>query len=76
MVEELASEALKDRHWEQIFTILGVPYPSEAEFSINDLLEHDIMSKLEEETNMIRKFLVEFNIATCIRNVNKIKTPL
>mgnify|MGYP006889227154 FL=1 len=54
-MEELASEALKDRHWEQIFTILGVPYAAEAEFSINDLLEFDIMSKLEEVTNLKRK---------------------
>jgi hypothetical protein len=48
LVEELASDALKDRHWEQIFTVLGVPYPADAQFSINDLLEYDIMSKFEE----------------------------
>jgi hypothetical protein len=48
LVEELASDALKDRHWEQIFTVLGVPYPAEAEFSINNLLEYDVISKFEE----------------------------
>ncbi|MCO5581018.1 hypothetical protein L7F22_034894 [Adiantum nelumboides] len=48
LIEELASEALKDRHWSQIFALLGKPFSLEAEFSINDLLDLGIMPKLEE----------------------------
>jgi dynein heavy chain len=47
-MEEVANPALKERHWKQIFTLLGQPYSSEVPFSTNDLLSYDIMSKIEE----------------------------
>ncbi len=48
LMEEVANPALKERHWKQIFTLLGQPYSSEVPFSTNDLLSYDIMSKIEE----------------------------
>ncbi|KAI5062354.1 hypothetical protein GOP47_0022893 [Adiantum capillus-veneris] len=48
LIEELASEALKDRHWSQIFALLGKPFSVESEFSINDVLDLGIMPKIEE----------------------------
>jgi hypothetical protein len=53
LMEEVANPALKERHWKQIFTLLGQSYSSEVPFSTNDLLSYDIMSKIEE----VKKYL-------------------
>jgi dynein heavy chain len=48
LIEELANEALKGRHWEQIFGVIGAPYSANAPFSIDDLLAHNILLKMDD----------------------------
>ncbi|KAJ7552701.1 hypothetical protein O6H91_06G065600 [Diphasiastrum complanatum] len=48
VIEELANDALKDRHWAKIFTIIGRPYKSGMQFSVNDMLEFGVTGKIEE----------------------------
>eukprot|EP01018_Ginkgo_biloba_P022956 Gb_30436 [translate_table: standard] len=49
LIEELANEALKGRHWAQIFGLLGQSFNSETQFSITELIEFGIESKMNEE---------------------------
>ena len=48
LIEELANPALRDRHWESIFAIIGGTYKKGHAFSINDLVGQGIMDKLEQ----------------------------
>jgi len=50
LVEELANPALKDRHWEMIFDIVGASFNADPAFtfSVSDLMNLNIMDKLED----------------------------
>lgn len=48
LLVELANPALEDRHWEQIFAIMGSQYEVGMEFTPRDLIDNGIISKMEE----------------------------
>ena len=47
LLEELANPALKDRHWEEIFNVIGMTYVPDASFSVKDLVSARILDKIE-----------------------------
>ncbi|CAD7701708.1 unnamed protein product [Ostreobium quekettii] len=54
VVEELSNPALKQRHWEDIFHIVGMEVPQKEDgagyepFSVADLMGHNVLGRLEE----------------------------
>ena len=48
LMEEVANPALKERHWKEIFKLLGQPFSAEVPFSTSDLLSYGVMDKIEE----------------------------
>lgn len=52
LMEEVANPALKTRHWQQIFDLLGQPFSTEVPFSVNNLLDYGVMENIEEVTIM------------------------
>eukprot|EP00899_Mesostigma_viride_P020786 jgi/Mesvir1/28709/Mv19680-RA.1 len=52
LLEELANEALKPRHWEEIFREVNRTYDADAPFSLEDLLAWGIMNKMEVVTTI------------------------
>lgn len=61
MIEELANDALKERHWTRIFEIIGKQYNPELVFSINDLLDMNVMPFLEEVHNIVQLLVFPSN---------------
>lgn len=63
VVEELANTSLRDRHWDEIFKIVGQQFNPDAKFTVNDLLSVGIAEKLEEisrvSTNASKEFALE-----------------
>eukprot|EP00242_Pyramimonas_sp_CCMP2087_P005349 CAMPEP_0198205188 /NCGR_PEP_ID=MMETSP1445-20131203/8681_1 /TAXON_ID=36898 /ORGANISM="Pyramimonas sp., Strain CCMP2087" /LENGTH=1441 /DNA_ID=CAMNT_0043877371 /DNA_START=94 /DNA_END=4415 /DNA_ORIENTATION=+ len=47
LIEELANQALSDRHWKVIFQLLGAAYDPEVPFSIKDLIDLNVMAQME-----------------------------
>lgn len=54
VVEELSNPALKQRHWEDIFRIVGMETPQKEDgagyepFSVADLMGNNVLGRLEE----------------------------
>ncbi|KAK3272243.1 hypothetical protein CYMTET_19451 [Cymbomonas tetramitiformis] len=48
LLQELANPALGSRHWKQIFSLLNKTYSEDVDFSIQDLLDMKVMSKIEQ----------------------------
>lgn len=48
LLQEIASPALGDRHWDKIFSAIGQQFESGMKFSADDLVKYNIMQKLEE----------------------------
>jgi hypothetical protein len=48
VIAELANAALKDRHWAEIFKLIGCDYRSDDIFSLDWLMQQNIINKLEE----------------------------
>ncbi|GMH41668.1 hypothetical protein BSKO_09578 [Bryopsis sp. KO-2023] len=62
LLQEVASPALENRHWENIFTIIGEPYQEGMHFCTEDLVRYNIMNKLEEVQTVSASASKEFSM--------------
>jgi hypothetical protein len=48
IIAELANAALKDRHWVEIFKLIGCEYHPDEIFSLDWLTQRKIINKIDE----------------------------
>ncbi|KAK3267509.1 hypothetical protein CYMTET_23939 [Cymbomonas tetramitiformis] len=83
LIEELANVALKDRHWKEIFSMLPDPatgkvkFSPEDDFSVKDLIELNVMGKMEEvqriSTNASKEHSLENALVKMVEDWNGIE---
>lgn len=62
LVEQLADDALKERHWKRIFSLVGSDYDPDSSFSVQDLRQKGIEDKFEEVENICSHASKEYSL--------------
>eukprot|EP00959_Pyramimonas_sp_CCMP1952_P458956 9477472-Pyramimonas_sp.AAC.4 len=71
LLQELGNPALGDRHWGQIFEVLGKDFDAAAGFSIQDLLAMGVLKKLEEVQNIGAAASKEYSLLKTLEKMEK-----
>jgi dynein heavy chain len=69
LLEELVNEAIKDRHWADIFTLLGTTYDPEVPFSIKDMIEINVMGAMEKIQSISANASKEFSLEKALEKM-------
>lgn len=71
LVEELGNNALKERHWHSIFSLVGSDFDPESSFSVRDLMEKGIEERIEEVQSISLNASKEYSLERAMEKLGE-----